>query len=793
MQAEPDWVAITKASKLLIHGDLARRAVQSAKQIHMQYSCSLLEIMTKEELIKTGFTKSSNDLRGLKLLGANTSEIEKDQLEYATFTKEYKSRFSRNNIQRTYDNYYKPLRVKYPLHRLVDGSITRNEFLNWLHKLQSVRGSVDTIANVLSCMKIHPTYRELLLENFSVSGDLSVFVDAYREKFRQVMPKGTKAAATDNLTPYYNSLIMKTSLNSVPTLNYDDADTYCRDSHKDVLTIHRIVALDAFGSPHAEQLYRNLELEKKVHYRYQEVSKTMSMRVHKRDFVDVVGRLGGLDDLPLVPDMTPSNLAMVITESRNSIFAFRFVSSLLKNKQDTMNTLAALIPPYVMGMTITQAFRQSSPWRDSLVKDILNKHQLRVETNSAYVDSVMNKLEYTSVTILKFIEKFVQSRAPQGTDPIRWFLTTCTLENAREYILAYAQAANCDNTRVKNSLEEHHAKHAVVEILTFFKTSVNHIVPCSDSVHSVTSREIIDQVENQRVVADMSTRRTFLDSEISAILELTSEDSITTLMVTIMREIGLRPGAICNLQYRDIVDDTHQPKHHCSVLEKGKKYRHFVTGPNLKRVIARAVAHLRSSIQYTTGREFWFSTQQDMSAPLPHTTLLSRLKRLALDAGITEVNFHPHAFRHTIVGKLMDSGNSSEAVSKFMGHASTDTTMRYYFVKTIDQLTEDLKNPFVQIIATDEEIKEERDDEIIRLEAKLDATLKILGVYNAHINTMTNRGSNDVIELQANIFTEIPQLEKLMRGIEDSVSGETSTTSNTTMSSKYESSVCDFI
>lgn len=56
---------------------------------------------------------------------------------------------------------------------------------------------------------------------------------------------------------------------------------------------------------------------------------------------------------------------------------------------------------------------------------------------------------------------------------------------------------------------------------------------------------------------------------------------------------------------------------------------------------------------------------------------------------------HAHAFRHTIVGQLMDAGNSMEVVSKFMGHKSSGVTNRHYWTVSVQELNERMNNPFM--------------------------------------------------------------------------------------------------
>lgn len=779
MDNQIDWTLIReKAQNLVNNPELANRAVKAAKAIIEKYTLTQLQHMTRKELEKTGLTTHTNDLRALSLLGVDTKQIEQERQEYLHFREEYTAKFTRNNIQRTYENYYVPLRLKYPLERLKEGSITKTDFLEWAGNLRSVRGSSQTIANVLACMGIHPSYREAILEHFSPTGNLAHVIELYRKRYKEVGLKGIKAASTKNLTSYYETLTTITAIEDVPNMSPKDAYDFCIDPNKGTLTIHRIIMLECLGYPDTQNLYKTMESEKEMDALYRQAVTELGGRIRKREFVDVRRRLDNLSNGQPIHTLEPTQIAEVVSDSTNSVLAYNLVSHYMRDYPEVMETINALVSSASKGLTMAQEFRQSGigRWRDVILTEILQKHISRVEANSAYVEKTMNKLEYTSVVILRFIEEYARPNAPEGTDPIRWFLVRANLEDVRACVLAYGRNSRVDNSRVKNTLGDHHAKHQVNDILTFFRLSVSHILRCAASVSSISAGEILDEIENLRVAADASIRRTFLDEEVDAILGLIEDDPVTTLMITIMREVGLRPGAICHLQYRDIVDETHQPRHNCRVLEKGKKYRCFVTGPNLKRKIVAAVAHFRTNGTDPSGGDYIFSSAEDMQTPLPHTTLLNRLKRLALNAGVTDVNFHPHAFRHTIVGKLMDAGNTSEAVSKFLGHSSTDTTMRYYFVKTINEIMDDLRNPFTEVRASKEEEKEERDEDMARIEAKLDAALEIVGIYNTQINAMVQEGSADVHELQTRIFAEVPDLKSLMRCIENSVAGDTVTT-----------------
>jgi hypothetical protein len=169
---------------------------------------------------------------------------------------------------------------------------------------------------------------------------------------------------------------------------------------------------------------------------------------------------------------------------------------------------------------------------------------------------------------------------------------------------------------------------------------------------------------------------------------------------------------------------------------------------------------------------------KDPYTPLPPATLNCRLKSIAKRADVTEVIVHAHAFRHTIVGKLMEVGNSAEVVSKFMGHASVDTTLKYYWLQNIEQLCSNMRNPFAPNY--EEEKDEEEEDMKAQLaERRIDAALGIIHTYNETIKEFIDLHP-EAKALQDQIMQKIPRLQTVLNTIADAVS---STTMGTTMSS----------
>ncbi len=140
---------------------------------------------------------------------------------------------------------------------------------------------------------------------------------------------------------------------------------------------------------------------------------------------------------------------------------------------------------------------------------------------------------------------------------------------------------------------------------------------------------------------------------------------------------------------------------------------------------------------------------------------------------MSDVNVHPHAFRHTIVGQLIEAGNSMELVSKFMGHSQVATTSQNYWVPTVTELHESLNNPFTGKVQQKAAEIEQTKQELDLVYEKLELALSLLRKQNSIFRTAASNGSSAVEALQ-HFEMNVPNAEEILRAIVESTSSSIS-------------------
>ena len=197
------------------------------------------------------------------------------------------------------------------------------------------------------------------------------------------------------------------------------------------------------------------------------------------------------------------------------------------------------------------------------------------------------------------------------------------------------------------------------------------------------------------------------------------------------------------------------PREVCWVPEKRGTFREFIPSPGLRQAVVRYVQSL--DIPRDQEQDFYLFSR-DRRNPASCTTLRQRLKRIARRAGVPII-MHPHAFRHTLVGKLIEVGNSMEQVSKYMGHKSVDITERYYYISTAQQLNDHMILPFTEGF-TEKRTREAEDLELMTI--KRQKAVNLLRIYQ---DVLDNTGKHGAYVMQQ-IKTRVRDLDEGIAFIE---------------------------
>ena len=456
-------------------------------------------------------------------------------------------------------------------------------------------------------------------------------------------------------------------------------------------------------------------------------------------------------------------------------------------KNDVLSVLKQKLDPQVTGVTRYEWFVSQSSWHADVAGRI-HEALLTVLCRTHYVEVHTRRWRNRVGMILFFLQRHVtemyalEIREAGTSNGLQLFLETCTHSQAEVACRELALQQKVRNDNVKSQRIAHHAESEMNSNVNFFKIGVASLQGSTSELLSLSSKRILQSIPNKRVEADGTVRRAFTQEEVEAMLHASEQDTRHILLIRILREVGLRAGCIVNLKYGMMLDDSHTPRHVCTVPEKQKSWRSFVTSTALKQAIKSHAETLRQTLEVDSNMYLFYTTNPHK--PCCASTIGTMVKRVADNAGILDVHVHPHAFRHTIVGELIDAGNSMEIVSKYMGHRQVSTTAQNYWVPTIMELHEKLQNPFTgqmqQQNETEEELK--RDREMLR--TKLDAVLRLMHHQNVIFRTAASQGAT-ADEALRRFQTIAPDSEDVLRVVLES-SG-TSQTGSAAMGASHRS------
>ena len=406
-------------------------------------------------------------------------------------------------------------------------------------------------------------------------------------------------------------------------------------------------------------------------------------------------------------------------------------------------------------------FSYESRWKKQLIDYLRDINTHRLEKTSAYPEITLRKILSRNVMLFRHIETYINiffKNIPTSIDSLHWFFNTIDIKGVKKCIAWIANnKINPENDRVKSKHTKHHARDFVKTTIVFFRDRIPEYMKCKKDLYTLDTTELLGQINDQREVPIENIRRHFYDDEITQIMDFVKDDTMYTLIFTILREVGLRIGAVVTLKVNHFINHKGEYLDTCRKLEKGKKYRTFPIGENLRdkiKLYLEENPNLKNNI-----KSYLFPSKSGKH--ISTDSVRQKLIRITEKLDIYGHHVHPHAFRHTIVNNLMAQGNKLENVSKFMGHSSISTTEQYYWTTELENIIPTMSIPWLngykksfaypEDIQDDEEKKQENDNNNL----STDLLVSIIGVYHS----LMDEGQKLIIQQR------IPNIEQIFANI----------------------------
>ena len=644
--------------------------------------------------------------------------------------------------------------LKFSEDDLKNNTVLLQDFIDWFNTYKKVYTSSKTIIDILK--NLGSSLVDPFAEYIQNNNDVSFYKNC------------VKLGYTDTNKELNNDL-KKLSKKDMSKLPLEDCLNFCTNSQDNYLIVNnRIIILQVLNCPHIDSLIdiKN-KREKRIEY-FRDIANNLKLRIKFVKEIDI--HMEGLDLLDKKDNKTIIDLIKQYTYKKKIMKVVEYV---IKNKEKLDKIKLALSYDYTNYNKVDFFFLNR---KNNSLFDIFNKimedYEETLHKTSSYVKSRITDYKLRIVNFLEYIDSFILKDSQVYLDPIVHFFNTSTDSQIYDLLLNYGNDSVYDNTKVKSKNSKHHQARQRITIAIMFLKKLGNICNAHMYIKTMKTSIFLNQIENKSELLDWDKRRVYVDQEIDNMLEM-ADSTKDKLLITVLREIGLRNSAICNLKFKDIIDINRIPKHVCRVKEKGNKIREFVTSDKIKQYIVSYIHEIEEmGIMFDEKNKdnmskYVFSRNKNLDTKMGSATLNNVLKRIGLKAGVTDVNIQAHTFRHTLVGKLMDAGNNIEVVSKFIGHSSVDTTMNYYWLKNITELANEINNPFTQTMITVEEKQEEDNFEIEILNKKLDSCFQIIGFYKNQITEAQN-----MEELKNALTVNDIHINKVLKYIADSEAGD---------------------
>lgn len=200
----------------------------------------------------------------------------------------------------------------------------------------------------------------------------------------------------------------------------------------------------------------------------------------------------------------------------------------------------------------------------------------------------------------------------------------------------------------------------------------------------ITTDDIIIKNDEQEVIRDY-----FVNDELVKI-ENADKTPLEELIVKLFLTTGLRIGGLLNIKIKYVCDGENINKIGYTVEKKCNKKREFMIFDNVKDALNK---YLGNGELKKYPDAFLFHKQKHYNIQMTQRKVVSLIKNLCARLDIIGEHVHPHAFRKTVVTRLMQS-NDIDKVAKYIGHTKSSTTAKHYWMADPMHLSKEMNIPW---------------------------------------------------------------------------------------------------
>lgn len=425
-----------------------------------------------------------------------------------------------------------------------------------------------------------------------------------------------------------------------------------------------------------------------------------------------------------------------------------------EGRKDTIDAMVADLPITTHGKTCLDRL---NPWSFAIADMCYKAESLAGESRRSYKAEKEKYHRQECSTIIFWMDAYAEKTFREFMEDddtrcaLQFMFETAKREDYEQMVVCYANSRKIGERRTSNNV--HTGMRPLVRIVGVLKNGVRAAIKCTD-IELMVIKILRKRVINRDKPADESVRVTLNNEEFDRMYKC-CKSTRDRLLLTVFRETGLRSFATRNIKMKNVLDEHRAVPRVISVMEKGKKIRRFMPETTLKTHI---IQHCdRFILHHNYDPEHYIMNTLHPSKPLSYGGLTDILARLARDANV-EVHLHPHVFRYTIVGQLLEAGNPMSKVSRFMGHSGVAVTAGY-FRERIEDLN--INNPFSSSYQEKEEKKQEHKEEHHALKKKLGTMVRMVKFLIGKAEASEQRGSS-IAEYLHGVRDAIPNLDSLL-------------------------------